>query len=150
MFNNLKAKFKSIFGAKKGELLTVAANPDGGRATSMPPTMAAPYGRTTSHSLAKTGRLRSRWVHVAQWFKPIQYKDAAGVDHVHFEPQATKVIGKDNKGAPIIKPSGTVYNVGRNQFKRACRTLRINRTKAERDMRAGKSWADVVQGAVYG
>lgn len=87
------------------------------------------YPRTTTASRRRQRMLDTNWLHVSQWFKSVNIKDAIGIETVHMIPQI---------------PHGSTYNEGRNRFKRACLTLGLNRVKAERKLRAGESVGHVV------
>ena len=82
------------------------------------------YQRTTTTSRRNQRMLATNWLHVSQWFKATQTTSADGIVTMRMLPQI---------------PHGSTYNVGRNRFKRACRTLRLSRVKVERKLRAGES-----------
>lgn len=84
--------------------------------------------RNTSHSLQRTARERSRFVHVSQWFKPVISIDPVTKVETHggYAPQITRPDGKK------VVPCGSTDKRGRNAFKRLCRMAGISRVKAER------------------
>ena len=96
------------------------------------------YQRTTNASRRHVRMLNTNWLHISQWFKPTKIKDALGIETVHMIPQTTRTM-PNAKGEAVQVPHGSTYNVGRNRFKRACRTLGLNRVKVERKLRAGES-----------
>lgn len=96
------------------------------------------YQRTTTASRRRDRMMNTNWLHVSQWFKPTKIEDALGIEAVHMIPQMTRTQ-PDANGKPVQVVHGSTYNVGRNRFKRACRTLGLSRVKVERNLRAGQS-----------
>ena len=96
------------------------------------------YQRTTTASRRHQRMLDTNWLHVSQWFKSIKTKDAHGIETVRMLPQITRTMS-NAKGEVVQVQHNSTYNVGRNRFKRACRTLGLNRVKVERKLRAGES-----------
>ena len=100
------------------------------------------YQRSTTQSRRRERIANTRWLHVSQWFKPVDVQNN-GITTTVMQPQFTFDVpyGKGNLRA-VAK--GKTYNAGRNRFKAACRVIGRSRVRVERMLRAGQSVQEVM------
>lgn len=76
-----------------------------------------------TRSTTASRRQAARWLHVSQFFKQETVKGEDGVEHVITMPGYVDMKGNAR---------GQTYNIGRNKFKRVCRSLGLNRVQVQR------------------